>query len=524
MKYFCTSLTFIVISITAGFCQTQLKLQSPEKKLVIRLFIANKGQLRYQLNTQAGAMLVEPSRLGIQAGSEILGEHTVAIKLTEQKIVKQSYPITGKHAMANTVSIAYTISITGGNTPFHLLLRVFDNGFAFRYDLSGISSKLIKGELSSFKIPVSSTVWFFERKNSWKLRSYAGEWMSADINRMATISPNGPIQGKPLTIKLKDGHYLLLTEAALYGYSGMRLMMNNEGAFQANFTEDEFTRTVDKTPWRVVLVADDFNQLVNSDIISSLNPAPDKTLFPDISYIKPGRCVWSWITRDSNYMKPVNEKHFIDMAAKLNFEYSFIDDGWETAWPQKWRQLKELCDYGKQKNVQLWVWKDSKYIRDSSARVEFLDSVKKAGVAGIKVDFMNSEAAELVDFDISLLKECAARQLIVDLHGCQAPSGEERTYPNQLTREGIRGLELNGMAEGPITASHNAALPFTRFVVGPGDYTPGLFSKPGKTTWAQQLACMYLFDSPLFCLAKNPKYILDDPNLRQIVPFLKELP
>ena len=383
---------------------------------------------------------------------------------------------------------------------------------------------MIKGELSTFKIPVSSTVWFFERKNSWKLRPYAGEWMSADINRMATISPNGPIQGKPLTIKLKDDHYLLLTEAALYGYSGMRLMMNNEGAFQANFTEDEFTRTVDKTPWRVVLVADDLNQLVNSDIISSLNPAPDKTLFPDTSYIKPGRCVWSWMTRDSNYMKPVNEKHFIDMAAKLNFEYSLIDDGWETAWPQKWRQLKELCDYGKQKNVQLWVWKDSKYIRDSSARVEFLDSVKKAGVAGIKVDFMNSEAAELVDFDISLLKECAARQLIVDLHGCQAPSGEERTYPNQLTREGIRGLELNGMAEGPITASHNAALPFTRFVVGPGDYTPGLFSKPGKTTWAQQLACMYLFDSPLFCLAENPKYILDDPNLRQIVPFLKELP
>jgi len=69
-------------------------------------------------------MLVEPSRLGIQARSEILGEHTVAIKLTEQKIVKQSYSITGKHEMANTVSIAYTISITGGNTPFHLLLRV----------------------------------------------------------------------------------------------------------------------------------------------------------------------------------------------------------------------------------------------------------------------------------------------------------------------------------------------------------------------------------------------------------------
>jgi len=513
-----------MLIVTNVCCQSVLTLESPGKKMIARLFVNQEASLQYELLTTDKKVLVEASKLGIKTGKEILGEDVLQIKLIGKEENIDSYSLSGKHDEVNDTSITYHIAIIQEKVCCQLCIRLFDRGFAFRYDVSQLSSPLIQEELSSFKIPDSSTVWFFERNNDWKLKSYAGEWRSVDINNMATVSTTGPIQGKPLVIKLKNDYYLLLTEAALYNYSGMRLMMNKDGAFQANFSEKEFMTSASSTPWRVVLVAEDLNQLVNADMISTLNPLPDSILFHDRSYIKPGRSVWSWLTRDSNYMQPFREKQFINMASQLHFEYTLIDEGWETTWPNKWKQLKELCDYGKSKKVGLWVWRDSKYLRNADSCTAFLDSVKFAGAVGLKVDFMNSEAEPLINFETNFLKQCASRQLLVNFHGCQPPTGESRAYPNELTREGIRGLELNAMPEGPVTASHNAALPFTRFVLGHGDYTPGLFSNPGATTWAHQLACMYLFDSELFCLAENPEYILHNPDLKCIVPLLQELP
>jgi alpha-glucosidase len=136
---------------------------------------------------------------------------------------------------------------------------------------------------------------------------------------------------------------------------------------------------------------------------------------------------------------------------------------------------------------------------------------------------MNSEAKDLVDFEIAFLKATAARKLMVNFHGCHAPTGESVTYPNEMTREGIRGLELNNMNE-PIPAWHNAALPFTRFLCGHGDYTPGFFTNKGPTTYTHQLALMYLFNSPFQCMAENPVTIVNDPLYAPIIPLLQTLP
>ncbi len=147
-----------------------------------------------------------------------------------------------------------------------------------------------------------------------------------------------------------------------------------------------------------------------------------------------------------------------------------------------------------------------------------------------------------------ILREAALRKLLVNFHGCQKPSGESRTYPNEVTREGVRGLELNRITEGylkqqrakgvdastrPYTpggenqnlpASHNAALPFTRCVAGPADYTPLAFSRPGDTTWAHQLAMAYLVTSPLLVMAEHPQRLFDEPGLDNVIPFVRELP
>jgi alpha-glucosidase len=327
-------------------------------------------------------------------------------------------------------------------------------------------------------------------------------------------------------IQLPDKSYTVITEAALYNYSGMRLEATGNNTVQVNFTEGNqgFVVTAGQfTPWRIILYASDLNSLVNNPVIEVLNPRPDKTLFSNTTYIQPGKAVWSWITRKDNYMQPDEEKRFIDAAAALKFNYTLLDEGWETVWPNKWEQLKEMCIYAAERHVKVWVWKDSKWLREPKQRDAFLDSIAALGVAGVKTDFMNSEAKDLVDFEIGFLKACAARKLMVNFHGCHAPTGESITYPNEMTREGIRGMELNIMKE-PIPAWHNAALPFTRFLCGHGDYTPGFFSNKGPTTYTHQLALMYLFNSPFQCMAENPVTIVNDPLYAPIIPLLQSLP
>jgi alpha-glucosidase len=207
----------------------------------------------------------------------------------------------------------------------------------------------------------------------------------------------------------------------------------------------------------------------------------------------------------------------------LSFEYTLIDEGWETKWSDKWQQLTDICTFAAGQKVGVWVWKHSKGLRDPGVRDHFLDSLASAGVVGLKTDFMDSEAKELIDFEIDLLKAAAKRRLMVNFHGCHAPTGESVTYPNEMTREGIRGMELNIMKE-PIPAWHNAALPFTRLVLGHGDYTPGFFYNRGESTFTHQLAMLYLIRSPFQCLAENPIKLLADQRFAQVIPLLKELP
>lgn len=113
---------------------------------------------------------------------------------------------------------------------------------------------------------------------------------------------------------------------------------------------------------------------------------------------------------------------------------------------------------------------------------------------------------------------------MVNFHGSHPPTGESRTYPTEMTREGIRGLELNKMREGPIPAWHNAALPFTRLVVGHGDYTPLGYSRPGPTTFAHQLATVILFTSPMQVIAEHPEVLLTDPATAPALDLLTQIP
>lgn len=520
-------LVLTICCLITGYClqaANSLLLQSPHKQLQTTVFLQN-GQLLYRV-TAGKTVLIEPSVLGIQLDVRMLGTTVNNLTIARQYVINERHPSRLNNSEAVNHCTVYVITVVGKNSTDTIEFRLFDNGCAFRYRPAGNDHRLMQEERTTFTLPAAATVWYFERNSDWKLKSYAGLWQHTTIEKLPTISSQGPIQGKPLVVELPSKKYIVLTEAALYDYSGMRLKAIGNNTLQVNFTEGKEGFAINgklSTPWRVILYASNLQALVNNKVIENLNPAPDAGLFAQTDYIQPGKAVWSWITRNEHYMEPAEERKFIDAAAALQFQYTLIDEGWETKWPDKWQQLQELFAYAAQRNVKVWVWKHSKDIRDTVQRNNFLDSVRLAGAAGIKTDFMNSEAKDLVDFEIGLLQAAARRQLMVNFHGCQAPTGESKTYPNEMTREGIRGMELNIMKE-PIPAWHNAALPFTRLLCGHGDYTPGFFSNKANTTYTHQLALLYLFNSPFQCIAENPVTLLNDPVYKPVLPLLKTLP
>ncbi len=504
-------------------------LQSPSGVLKATLRLTGENRLRYQAK-RGEALVVEDGDIGLTADGVDLGAG-VAVEEIRQETIYETYKVLGGHAEALNHCNAYRFSLrhAASGEAYELQARAYDDGFAFRYSLSREGTTTVQGEASSWTLPAGSRVWLFERNNGWKLKSYAGEWISADAEELHTVSSQGPVQGTPLVVELPDRTgYAAILEAALYNYSGMRLEAIGGRAVRANFTEGNAGFAVEGavlTPWRVAMAVPDLDGLANSDIITNLNPAPSESLFPDMSYIRPGRSAWRWWSLGTG--TPEQERETVDQAATLGFEYTTVDEGWE-AWPEPWADLRRLTAYANGKNVGVFVWKRSKEIDDPRfgwrAMREFFDKAKDAGAAGLKIDFIDNESKAAIDFEIAALTLAAERRLMINFHGISKPTGESRAYPNEISREGIRGLELNKMKEGPIPAWHNAALPFTRFVAGHGDYTPVGFSNPGETTYAHQLATMIAFTSPLQVVAENPAFLLEAEAAQPALDVLKSIP
>ena len=513
---------------------------SPDGTVSAALSVDAAGQLGYSV-TFRGKEVVAPSPIGLTLDGIDLGK-VKSLTAVNVREVHERFPVRGVHSEARNDALVALFTVTPRKgEPYGVQVSVANEGFAWRFLVSDKGKRRVNAETACWRLPSESRVWFGERRSDWKLKSYAGEWISAPLRDLHAASPQGPVQTMPLVAELPEGRgYAVVTEAALFKYSGLRLEARSDGSLCGCFTEkDGFAvdgRIV--TPWRVVLLAPTLDALVNSDLVASLAPPPDPALFESADWTQGGRSVWSWWQGDSGYMNVASEKQVIDGAARLKFEFTTLDEGWES-WTNAWDVLKEVCEYAKTNNVRVFVWKHSKELNfptnDFAVLRGFLDRVRDAGAVGVKIDFMNSEAFNLIGFDERALREAALRRLLVDFHGCQKPSGESRTYPNEVTREGVRGMELNRMdfSKRPyvpggenqdIPASHNAALPFTRCVVGPADYTPVGFSRPGDTTWTHQMASAYLITSPLLVMAEHPQRLFDEPRLANVIPFLETIP
>lgn len=504
-------------------------INSPDGKIQFRLLLREQSRLRYQVAFKRQPVIA-PATLGIVVNGVDLGQG-VEVGAVERYRLNERYSWRGVHSDAVNRCNGAKLSLkhTGSNIAFTLEIRVFNDGIAFRYIVPGNGQSRVPDEATAFAIPAGSMVWYHD---------FEGHYEGVPTKKEIAEVKDGEWAAPPLTIKLPNGAgYAALTEAALVNYAGMGFQADGQGGFNARLAHWHpvsypfrlrYAADVDRlkqpaamagaiiTPWRVVMIGADLNALVNCDIVASVAPPPDKKLFPagiNTDWVKPGRAVWKYLDGGENTLDEV--KNFSRLAGQLGFEYQVVEGFW-SRWSEE--QMRDAVEFSRQQKIGLLFWKHSRDLRTTEARRQFFELCNRVGVVGAKIDFFDHEAREIIDLYQTLLREAAEHKLILDFHGANKPTGEARTWPNEMTREGIYGLEHRKTeAWAPI----NTTLPFTRLLAGHADYTPMHFGERRKeTSWAHQIACAAIFTSPLLVYGAHPKNILANPA----VEMVKSLP
>jgi alpha-glucosidase len=522
-----------------------LKLTSPNKQLEITFTINSDGAPAYQIVFRSHLVIASSSlALDLKQGGW-LGrglQPVTATRGTHDEI----YPlIAGKTHRARDHYNELFVSLKEGDSPgrsLDLIFRAYDDGAAFRYRLpaqNGMQTLEITAEHSEFRFPTDYSCW------AAQFGSFTtSQEQEFDHITSSRITPNA-IVGLPLVCRTIDESVTFaLAEADLQEYAGMYFRGLSSGygvasrlsprrddpnvAVRTNMKEGGI-----QTPWRVVMIGDTPGKLIESTLITNLNPP---NAIADTSWIRPGKAAWDWWSGPSAAgvkqagMNDETMKYYIDFAAEMGFEYMLVDAGWYSKAPFYGEKmdltaditkpipeinLPSLIAYARDKGVGIFVWTHWRLINDQMDKAFPL--YERLGIKGVKIDFMDRDDQEMVEFYHRVMQKAAAHHLMIDMHGAYKPTGLIRTYPNYITQEGLMGAEYNKWS-AHITATHNVTLAFTRMLVGPMDYTPGGFRNLAPrdfkiqskgpfvmTTRAQQLAMYVVYDSPFACVADAPE-------------------
>jgi alpha-glucosidase len=554
-------LAVLLLLFRSAFAQSAPpQLSSPDQQLVVR-FATNRsgaasgadGKLVYSA-TFHGKPILEDSALALELsdqsalGSDVHivdskpGSGTDDYTLSNQKVSKV-------HDAYNSLVIHVEESGAGHRT-MSIEARAYNGGFAFRYLLpqqDGIQQLQLKNEGTEFRLATDATDWLLALPNYRS--SYESEYVelpTSALSNQGGVSSHFLI-GLPLLIHEPGVAWMDIVEADLEGSTSM-YVTNPSGNWAGHWFSallsphhDHPEIAVEGTlpwhsAWRVLEVADDPGRLVESTLQYDLSP-PSRV--SDTSWIHPGKASWNWWVNDVDKNgKPSfttdNMKYYVDFAAQSGFPYMMLDAGWSAGRDITHMNGKidvpELVRYAATKNVKVWIWCYSESVAQQMQ--EAFPLFEKWGVAGVKIDFVNRDDQQGIQWYYDVARLAAEHHLMVDFHGTRTPWGLERTYPNVLSFEGVLGMENNkvGRRDSPVDRS---VFPFTRLLAGPMDYTPGGFNNATEDgfvaqnsspmvmgTRAQQLALYVIFQTPLQMVSDSPQSYAGEPAFQ----FIKDVP
>ncbi|MGL4852333.1 MAG: glycoside hydrolase family 97 protein [Phocaeicola sp.] len=502
-------------------CTSQLEQQvtSPNRALVLSVETQADGFLSYTL-TQSTDTLLAPSRLGfvLQNGDSICRD------LTIDAIVHSSFDETWTRQWGENKSVRNhynqaLVSVTHQPTQrkYNINFRLFDDGLALRYEFPtefSADTLVVMDEITEFKVAHNPVTWW----SYADFNTYEKSFMKNSLDSVSWAAT-------PMTMRKENGTHLFIHEAAILKYPDMTIQHRGEGVMKCELTPwkngvKAYVVTPFNTPWRMVVVSPDAKGLVASAMMVNLNE-PSK--LPASDWIKPMTYMGIWWEmhlgskewKEGKLQAATTEeaKRYIDFAAANDIP-GIVIEGWNTGW-DKWGveeafdyvtsargyDLKEVAGYAKEKGVWLIMHHETGAdIRGYEALVDSAFTLcQELGIHAVKTGYAggvstgeNHHGQQMVEHYQFIVEKAAQYQIMLDVHEPSKGSGLERTWPNLMTREGVRGMEWEAWSVGN-SPGHTTTIPYTRGLSGPTDYTPGIIDilleskKDKRQQWNDQL-------------------------------------
>jgi alpha-glucosidase len=534
---------------------TTYEIKSPDGDIVVKLEAGAKLQWSVQ---HRGQTIITPSSisLSLQSG-EALGDHAEVLSAKTESINMKFTAINYRKSVISDVYNQLTLTCKGD---YGIIFRVYDDAVAYRFFTKRDGEIFIKNEKANFNftgdhqafIPIQ---WDYR---DGKIFNSSFEALYREI-RLSQFSEDS-LAFLPVLVDAGQNKKVGLFEVDLEDYPGMYVDLNEtrkgfKGVY-APYPLETYVRGINiipgkradyiartngtrNFPWRAIVISEQDKELLDCDIVQKL-ASPSR--ISDMSWIKVGQVAWDWwnalnISRVDFRagMNTATYKYYIDFAAKYQVPYILIDAGWNIrgdltkARPQI--NLEELIEYGKQKDVGIIVWCSWKDVLEQKDTA--FPFFARAGIKGMKIDFIDRDDQVAVASTYEIAKQAAENHLLVDYHGIFKPTGLQRTYPNVVGYEGVKGLENYKWADEN-QPRYCVTIPFIRNQAGPMDYTPGAMRNASqanfrpinnmpmsKGTRVNQMAQYIVFEVPLQMLSDNPTIYMRE---HECTDFITKVP
>ena len=557
--------TFILFCfLFLNLCFSQKKqdftVNSPNGKIQVKIVVNDK--ISWAISHESDVILT-PSEMSLTLDENIiLGKNTVVLN-SKKETVNSSFetPLYKKKSVQNN----YNQLTLNFKNDFSIEYRVFDDGAAYRFITKKKKDITVKNEEVVLNFDKDYyTLMPYVRDLRNPKDPFISSFESHYENKKISEFSKDTLAFLPFLVDYKNHKKAVFLEANLEDYAGLFVTNNKDkSGFESRFSKYPVKETnggfnylnkliteradfVVKTkgtrsfPWRAIVISENDAVLANNDMVQKL-AEPSK--IKDISWIKPGKVAWDWWNDWNIYnvdfkagINTQTYKYYIDFASKNKVEYVVLDEGWSVETDIMKHNpnvdLEALIAYAKERNVGIILWASWMAIND---KTEFVfDNYAKLGIKGFKVDFIDRDDAKMVNSVYDIAQKAANHKLIIDFHGMYKPTGIQRTYPNILNFEGVKGLENNKWTANDDVPLYDTTIPFIRMMAGPMDYTPGAMRNATKSefkpshstpmsqgTRCHQLALYTIFEAPLQMMADSPTAFMKE---QESTDFIAKVP
>ncbi|MFO1388679.1 glycoside hydrolase family 97 N-terminal domain-containing protein [Cellvibrio sp.] len=530
---------------------TPQDITSPDKHLQVHLSQTEQGTLQYSV-LRDGKPVIKTSSLGLELSD---ADFTKGLKIKSTsplKAVSDDYEMmVGKKHKIQYRANEQTITLNNaGGQEIQVTFRLSNDGVAFRYQVPNPSKKHLqfKNETTSFSFAENTKAWMqsmavaqtgFANTNP----SYEETYLTDIPVGTASPSPAGWVF--PALYKTDDT-WVAITEVNMDGsFHASRLQADSaKGEYKIGlpmaaevFTGGNLLAESDKdlvSPWRVLAIGS-LPTLMESTLGTDL---ADPAIAFDKNLVQPGHASWSWAILKDDFTVFDVQKKFIDYAVDMKWDYTLIDADWDKK--IGYEKMKELVDYAKTKNIGIILWYNSSgdwngtqmspksKLLTHEQRVKEFALLREMGVKGLKIDFFGGDGRSMIAYYIDILKDAAAEGLLINFHGATLPRGWQRTYPNLMTMEAIKGFEFTTFTQANQDAvpAHAVMAAFARNLFDPMDFTPMAFGDIPNIKRATrngfEIAESVLFLSGIQHFAEIPEGMATAPDY--VKAFLQDLP